>query len=291
MGYLHGSPVAISRYFNCDDDAKSKKSFVVASRLNTTLTSHDRAFDSVVLHLPTPAMARDESLVVNKYRGVEDIRMHQLQSGAVLLTGNMGRTVNKNTHVRTIYSAELDGHWDNLIVLNEKVLLPSWTNNTQTEKNWTPFESGGKLMYIYSVNPHIIIGEKSTNTLSAPFREMEKLYETQFVPVLNSKLYGGSNAVQVGNVMMTCAHTKSRGKDYKTVLYTFSRTPPFQVLAVVPALLDFNHAKIQYCMGLIYNAVTNTIVLSLGSNDRDSVVVEVSMDYVNSLLQPVSRIS
>lgn len=272
---LKGRSFLISRISNDTRCYKKRRvalkflSVVGFSMLNDSLTDYAPGVGVFLLHLPT-------SQFIKKTKDVEDVRFVSLSANKGRLVGNVGI---KNR--RVMYAADISlGADDAIVVHQETLLFPTFVSLKQSQKNWTPFVYGGDVLYIFSVNPHVILCEAGREPGVIQF---EKRYETAFeaASLEVEHLYGGTNVVRVKDKMMACVHTRNAStKDYKSVLYTFSPEPPFHVIDITPNVLNFDDSVIQYPVGMVYDESTNTLIISGGVNDCSPFLVHLDVAAV-----------
>ncbi len=111
----------------------------------------------------------------------------------------------------------------------ESASLLTLRNRNSWEKNWMPFEWGGELYAIYSVQPHVILQFREAN--------VERVYETgNPMPWSWGELRGGCPPVRVGDEYYHWAHARIPQDHglYSVALYTFEAKPPFRVTRYCP---------------------------------------------------------
>jgi predicted GH43/DUF377 family glycosyl hydrolase len=235
------------------------------------------------LLLPSEKIRRMYS-VPGKQEGVEDIRMHSLSDGTLLLVGTVVRKVGIGTS-NQMYTARVS---PDMQLLSEQLLSPNFTSRQKRQKNWTPFVYDGNVLYVYSVHPHVIVRvvEGDKHKLDA---SVEKLYSTTSDTESGDRLRGGTNVVQFGDQYLVCAHL-SVGGVYRSVFYTFSAVPPFQMLALGNAVVfgaPGSNPNIQYPAGLAYDKEKGRLLVAYGENDCHMVIAEVPAQETLNSLHPV----
>lgn len=97
---------------------------------------------------------------------------------------------------------------------------PSLAGPERRQKNWAPFLHDDRLMFVYSVQPHIVLNCDEQSGLC----EIAHSVHTD-LPVQD--LRGGTNLHLVNGTYVGFLHT-TKPLQYDTYLYAFSATPPFQ---------------------------------------------------------------
>jgi hypothetical protein len=112
-------------------------------------------------------------------------------------------------------------------------VVGNWPGYTKPEheKNWVPFSHAGKLLYVYSINPHRILevdlAGKSVSLLC------ETTASTIPWPIMDgSELRCSAPPVLLPSGEYLSTFHVRREKDYWTGFYTFEATAPFRVTAM-----------------------------------------------------------
>ncbi len=175
----------------------------------------------------------------------------------------------------------------------EELFFPKYPQRNVWEKNWSFFESGGKLFAVYSVAPHRILaidGEKAELAHENP-------------PVSNwrwgGEPRGGAAPMLIGNEWYHWFHawkpTARKARHYATGLYTFSAEPPFRILRMTPEpIIEADsrtnlhnwYADVIFTCGAVRRA--NDWILSSGEHDLTTRLDRFIIEEVESKLKPVS---
>ena len=154
---------------------------------------------------------------------------------------------------------------------------------SNNEKNWMPFFDGNDLMFVYSINPHIILKcDMSTG-------ECKKVSETLNHKV-NSSLRGSSQARLYQDQYVAIAHWRLSTSSYVTQAYTFEKETPYKITAISPPFVINDQANraetlVQFVSGFeIYN---DTAYITYGEKDCDSKLFKVSMSSLLSSMKKV----
>ncbi|CAL8461687.1 g1218 [Coccomyxa elongata] len=97
---------------------------------------------------------------------------------------------------------------------------PSLAGPERRQKNWAPFLHDDRLMFVYSVQPHIVLNCDEQSGLC----EIAHSVHTD-LPIQD--LRGGTNLQLVNGAYVGFLHT-TKPLQYDTYLYAFSASPPFQ---------------------------------------------------------------
>lgn len=141
------------------------------------------------------------------------------------------------------------------------------------EKNWMPFFDNNDLMFVYSVNPHVILKCNITTGACTKVAETEN-------PNVNSKLRGSSQARFYNNRYVAIAHWRTSSSSYLSQAYTFEAKSPYKITAISPTFViavEGRKAKslIQFVSGFeIYNDIAH---ITYGEEDCDSKLFKVEM--------------
>jgi hypothetical protein len=190
------------------------------------------------------------------------------------------------------YMRDLSDHPDREVMLQ----VPPGTRDSSRrflnwEKNWMPIVAdsgvGGAALYLsYSLQPHIVLQcDRSTgvcsvvHNTSAPDTWRHAGFMRGSSPVLQHKPSGR---------MIGVAHTRRRDV-YRHVFYELQPTLPFRVISTSHAwrfaACHGDEEKVQFVAGAYFSGVQQeTLVLSYGASDRNSMVVTVRVEDVFRLL-------
>ncbi len=157
--------------------------------------------------------------------------------------------------------------------------------NDKVEKNWGYFESNGRLLAVYSINPWIIIDVTYENNVI----ELCKIEWCN-----DYKIFGGASPIFYNNKWWLFCHIKSVNninstfQCYDTVLITFDKET-YMPLDFCPVICKYhlgNIATFLYITGAIIKY--DMFLLSGGINDTNCCIVEVPIKYIESILKPIS---
>ncbi len=144
---------------------------------------------------------------------------------------------------------------------------------TNNEKNWMPFFDGDDLMFVYSVNPHIILKcDIKTGACT-------KVAETSNQKI-NSSLRGSSQARLYNGQYIAIAHWRTSCMTYLTQIYAFEATAPYRITSISPPfVIDEKELEaksfIQFVSGFeIYNDIA---YITYGEKDCDAKLFKVKM--------------
>jgi len=173
-------------------------------------------------------------------------------------------------------------------------------SDSRAEKNWIPFEKMGKLYFVYSVVPHVVMGAATGEGTCG-----EKFF-TNFPPLVEVQAknpgYAFSGSAQA--VLMNCSTCTSllptphylalfHIKDPKTgryahFAYRFKADPPFQILQVsaqlplMAARAEDGGAGFAFASGL---AVKDDwmVVITYSAGDRESRALILTLEDLDGL--------
>ena len=119
----------------------------------------------------------------------------------------------------------------------EKITIKYGRNGTKSEKNWQFFSHEGRLHFIYSIVPHIVVSLSSD--LKMPLNEYRS--DTPLNWPWGEALRGGTPPLRVGDNYLTFFHShaahREKNRRYAMGAYMFDAKPPFKIKAVSGALL------------------------------------------------------
>lgn len=158
--------------------------------------------------------------------------------------------------------------------------FPTPVNN---EKNWMPFFDHDDLMFVYTVNPHVIL---KCNTKTGA---CSKVADTEN-PNVNSKLRGSSQARLYNGKYVAIVHWRTSNSSYLSQAYTFEAKLPYKVLALSPTFVikaegTKAQSLIQFVSG--FEIYEDTAYITYGEEDCDSKLFKVSMTALLKSMTPV----
>jgi hypothetical protein len=182
-----------------------------------------------------------------------------------------------------------------------KILNPpkEYTSRYRAEKNWSPFEHGGRLLFEYLVNPHIIF-ECNTETGDCTFVSKTKC------PTDIPELWGNAPPIRINNDeylglchrwLPTSVFMRSMGRlfgdgrpysrNYLHYFYIFEASPPFKIKSITNAFkLGDADEKVQFACGMCRDD-KDSIVVSYGENDCDAKIAAYKLKNILALMATV----
>jgi predicted GH43/DUF377 family glycosyl hydrolase len=119
----------------------------------------------------------------------------------------------------------------------EKITIKYGKNGTKSEKNWQFFSHEGRLHFVYSIVPHIVVS--LSTDLKTPLNEYRS--DTPLNWPGGEVLRGGTPPIRVGENYLTFFHShaahRQRHRRYAMGAYMFDAKPPFKITAISPVLL------------------------------------------------------
>lgn len=152
------------------------------------------------------------------------------------------------------------------------------------QKNWMPFIKNEDLMFVYSINPHVIL---KCDFKTGHCKEVSRL-EYDDVP---KDLRGGSQAVLYNDKYIAAIHRRTKEHSYLTQFYTFETRYPFEIIAITD---DFKISdgetepdRIQFVAGLqiLERDGEDVVVLTYGEEDCYSRECEIPMSRIELALE------
>ena len=171
------------------------------------------------------------------------------------------------------------------------------------EKNWMLFESGDRVLAVYSVQPHRVLACELSGTNDIVCRDLACVeWSPMAYPACHGGIRGGAPPQSAGGLLWSFCHTVHDGPDgyvYRAVAYAFSQRPPFSPSQAPFASLPLYHGRLParrhvrlnpavgeviYPCGAI--RVNDQWVISWGLNDETCAVSTLSEDTVHSTVSP-----
>lgn len=153
----------------------------------------------------------------------------------------------------------------------------------QSQKNWMPFFDGENLMFIYSVNPHIILKCDLKTGICT------KVAETSNANV-NPSLRGSSQARYYKGKFIAVAHWRLSSHSYLSQAYTFSASSPYAIEKVSPAfVIDDEDEMAPTCIQFVsgFEIEDDIAYITYGEYDCDSKMMKVDMKTLLNSMTPV----
>jgi hypothetical protein len=216
-----------------------------------------------------------------------------------------------HTH-RAIYLAEValgdpEGRETFRVIRRKKLQIPS--GQQRIEKNWTPFSTAGRLHFIYTTNPtHVFaMGEDEWQQPGSVVILVEVGRSKTKITEHLGQMCGGTAAIfdTKRGVFASFFHTQlvidaseeNPSTLYFAGLYTFSPTPPFEILEVLPFPIvpsrSYQDPEISlwatYPMGFI--RIGDIVHLSYGQNDNRIGVVSLNYEMLMAFMRKVTYLS
>lgn len=177
-----------------------------------------------------------------------------------------------------------------------------WEN--KREKNWVPFDYHGQLLLAYSIDPHRIMHPLGCAGLCEIFVESDKP-----IPWNWGQLRGGTQAILDGDHYLSFFHSSipmcSKHSDHKEVMhyfigaYTFSATPPFEVLSISTAPIVGSHwyngkkykpywkeVQVVFPCGLLIE--DDSLYITYGRQDHEMWIAKLDKQKLYDSLLPIS---
>jgi GR25 family glycosyltransferase involved in LPS biosynthesis len=154
------------------------------------------------------------------------------------------------------------------------ISAPEVPDRATWEKNWQFFTHDGRLYFIYSIKPHVVyeVHEITGKILHSHITETPHAWA-------GGHLRGGAPPVRVGDRYYHWFHGRVGNYDettYNTGVYTFAARPPFEVLEMTRAPVQWadpftrvgQGAAVIFVGGAVHEPLGRQWVISQGVNDR-----------------------
>ena len=201
--------------------------------------------------------------------------------------------------------------------------IKGWPEYThKIEKNWLPFSADGKLLFVYSMNPHIIL-EVDPEAGVVTRKWLTAFKDSPWPITGTSKLAGVHSGRDRGHFThvdhLSTPPVRLRNGDYLSMFhsrqmtrgfdvdhwsgaYVFSGRPPYQVLAVsdTPILTPYDadracpimrmrgRVRLLFIQTLLLHEAANKVLLIGGEADSRLVKVELKLSDIMATLRPVT---
>ena len=188
-----------------------------------------------------PEILNTRSLISKTNSHSEDARLFSYRGRIfVIYNDNIDQVIPNYWDRRDMFIAELtevNGQFQLTVPL--KLVYEEVYKHVACQKNWMPFESNGKLLFIYSISPHKILYPNLLNGACYSCYETSALIDWPL-----GKLRGSSPPLLVDGEYLVFFHSAmpttsvaSSGQElwhYFMGAYTFSPKPPFEITKITP---------------------------------------------------------
>lgn len=231
----------------------------------------------------------------------EDARLFSFKGKTyIIYNDNTELIAPSNWDRRDMYLAELL-YADNQFIIADPIKLYHENKyaNVMWQKNWSPFEWNGTLLFSYSINPHEIIQPDLGTGYSQTAYETEKTICWNF-----GTLRGGSPAILIDDEYLAFFHsalfTNSASSDgiemwhYFMGAYSFSPEPPFHLTKVSQVPLDTPgfytyssyNKRVIYPGGFVVEG--NNLYLVYGKDDSEIWIATIDINELKKSMIPVN---
>ena len=170
--------------------------------------------------------------------------------------------------------------------------------NIICQKNWTPFEYNGRLLFTYSVNPHDIISPNLLSGLCYRFDQTKPAISWDWGPLRGSTppLLDEGEYLAFFHSSLFTASPSSWGYNlwhYFIGAYTFSSTPPFHItgISASPIMADGFYTQSNYFKRVVFpgGCVISGpyIYVAYGKDDREIWIAKLDKAALKRTLIPV----
>lgn len=201
---------------------------------------------------------------------------------------------------RDMYIAELICENDQFILINPlKLVHEKKYSQVLWQKNWSPFEWNGQLLFSYYINPHEILCPNLDNGICQSLCETYKPIQWYL-----GRMRGGTPPQKIGSeYYLTFFHSGVYGASacsnerdlwhYYMGAYTFSAEPPFAVNRIssvpidAPGFYTFStyDKRIIYPGGFIVE--DSTVYLAYGKDDSEIWIATINLNNLMESMVPI----
>lgn len=236
---------------------------------------------AVINHLifvdTTGLSTRPVSLFSDYYvNGLEDVRL-VCDSRELHMVGNYYNFDTKK-NIMAILSVPISS-----LMLTKPLswnFLPLQYQSDKKQKNWIPFNYQNRLLFVYSLEPHVILGYDKSGICS-------EIAQTSNSLVIKS-FRGGSQAKRWGDYYLAFIHKRYLLR-YETLAYMFEAKPPFAIKYLSKPFILRAKENIQRDVQFVsgFEITQGDIVVTYGSQDRESKIVVITEKTLRDVMQPV----
>jgi len=147
------------------------------------------------------------------------------------------------------------------------------------EKNWIAFTHEGKLYYIYTIEPHVVIHARASDGACV---EQYKSSSSDLKELAwhVSAIRGSATAVRYSpEEYLALLHTYDASLGYTTLAYTFEAYPPFRVMRVSKPL-SLQGGSLAFASSLVVQQ--GKVLIGYGENNRAARILVMSQKYLES---------
>jgi len=248
-------------------------------------------------------VAENNTLVRHIVTGPEDAKVVGGVNGSVTVSFNSlppkgARGCAAGTEVSQMYIAGVTALNPNGVAVGHRLECGL---TDVAEKNWIPFTHDGRLHFVYSPLPHVVVAAQPDGTC-------ERMHSTSFQPLQkllrenpSLEVRGSGQAMLINDTQATPqlprAHYlallhifNKRTSTYSHFAYRFSPEPPFSILQVseeLPLLAappsDRFGSSFAFASGLALSPSGKTVVVSYGAGDRESRALVLSLRRLDEM--------
>jgi len=173
----------------------------------------------------------------------------------------------------------------------------------EAEKNWIPFTYDGRLHFVYTPDPHLVITAQRDGTCAEAFSTGSYALETLVVTKPWIKIRGSGQAVLINDTEATPSLPQphylalihavdTMSGRYAHFAYRFSAEPPFAALdfssqlPLLEAKADLGGEAFAFASGLVVH--NRTVVISYGAGDRDARALVLTLDRLDDMFARIT---
>lgn len=246
----------------------------------------------------------------------EDPKLLVFKNEIYIVFGGPGRDPS-NWRTRALFIAKILIQKDGITIADDSVRkLIARDKLAVSEKNWVPFVDNKELKFIYSIHPHSVLDYEVANDQTIEFSE--KYSSTFGFTFPGEPCSGGTPPVLVNeSEYLTFFHSVefsfkkysesifieerklSHTRHYSMGAYTFSSSPPYQILRVTEQPLVYQgmftmpNRRVTRDDRVVFPSGSlicdDRIFVSLGENDSCTKIIEYSKSEMLAKMTPVSE--
>jgi GR25 family glycosyltransferase involved in LPS biosynthesis/predicted GH43/DUF377 family glycosyl hydrolase len=175
------------------------------------------------------------------------------------------------------------------------VYAPQVPDRATWEKNWAFFVHDGRIYCIYSIKPHVVYEIEGDKVVHTHTTEVPHVWA-------GGHLRGGAPPVRVGDRYYHWFHGRVGNFDetvYNTGVYTFEAKPPFRVLEMTrapvqwadPASRPGAGAAVVFVGGAVLESLPPQWLISQGVNDREVQLLTYNADAIEDAMHKPKQAS
>ena len=262
--------------FRCSNFTNCKSNSLLDRFSNFKKLSKRNFKSHVVLRFEASREMRliDVELEGSKFDALEDVRPLEFKQSLILT----GSARDSNDRMRMMFGV-YDELRNRLSLKKLHIKNSEMLKEQRDEKNWMPFVMNDELMFVYSVNPHVIL------RCEVESGECVEVHRKQYD--MPENIRGGHVAEHEGDYYGV-VHTRVSANSYLTRFYKFDRN--FEIVGVTDPFTfsdkpKYDTTQIQFASGILIEG--DDVIVTYGEQDCESKVCVLKLKHLQQQLKAV----